>query len=381
MNLSAMSLDELARLQSALVMIHKGAAILAGLPVNQDETELTIDMTPGEIVMISTHFAMPGFLRAFGPPPDFELVEPSLDVIETEQGRFFPHRCGRETANVDGDGGDVKPGGLVDLQQLENVDGPPADPGQRQQNPVLDGAAGEPQAGAMPATEMPAAGGATILGPMREDEKAAVREMAARGLSAHEIAASINRRVQTIASVLRAKPKEATGQPVPAGVPASDAAAPISSPVAVQDEIPETPAAEANAAPADTGQPALSREAGVTAPQAGGAASAQSEVQVRMTAAQRRLNAYLDDLGYRRGWSPEDDLALVHGLGAGFRLPELCIDLGFDPKDAHQRFGELSLTIRDDRGRPSIDGQADLLVVLRLRAAPGPDAQIGEPVL
>jgi hypothetical protein len=79
MNLSALSLAELVELQQAFAMIHKGVSILSGLPVNQGEAETTIDMTPGKVVIITTHYAMPGHFRRFDPPPEFVLVERETD--------------------------------------------------------------------------------------------------------------------------------------------------------------------------------------------------------------------------------------------------------------------------------------------------------------
>lgn len=196
-------------------------------------------------------------------------------------------------------------------------------------------------------------------GPLAADERVQIFALHAQGVEPREIAARIGRRLQQVASSLASTKSKPTGQPVPAGNPTPAKATLISSPV-VADAIPEAPAAGAEVPPADTGQPAREREAGATAPEAGGAAP-------DLSFDQRRINAWLGGLGYRKGWSAQADHDLVDALGRGLKFPEACADLGYDPRDAKARWDEMTHTLRDSRGHVTLEGQANLLAVLRYR--------------
>ena len=325
----------------------------AGEQLRELGAEPVFRVVPGESVVITAGWALPPATE-FGPPPPF-VVEPYAEFVARYADLVAPPVAEPDEiapAAYPAKGAE-KPGASGDVQQLDHVECPPADAAQREKA-VLEGAACEPRAGAMPADSIPGGSAGPSLGPMGEAEKAAIRDMAAKGMTLDQIVAATNRRVQSVASVLRAKPKETTGQPV--------AAASTSSPVVAVDAQPETPAAGAEVPPADTGMPAREREAGVTAPEAGGAAP-------DFTFDQRRINAWLDGLGYRRGWSAQRDCDLLEALGRGLKFAEACADMGFDPRDAKVRWDELVHPICPDGRTIRLERQADLLVVLRHRAA------------
>lgn len=88
------------------------------------------------------------------------------------------------------------------------------------------------------------------------------------------------------------------------------------------------------------------------------------------TMMQRELVRHLDAIPFDGAWGRDDDLALVEALTGGRKLPQTAEGLGFSERATSLRFAALSATIRDPRGRCTIDGQAALLAELRRRVAP-----------
>lgn len=340
MNLTEMSVDDLRALLGQLGHIADAAGrIEASLRL-----DVVISIVPGREAVIRTGWTMPAAVE-FGPPPPF-VLEPAADPAPV-------------------------------AQQVADVVPPRMDPepfcrfvrSARSVTAAVAEAVPEAAAEAVPeaVTAVPVAplraegaeGGEPILGPMTDGEKAVVREMAARGLTAHEIAKETRRRVQTIASILRAKKSDA-GQPAEAGVGhASGAVAGSSLPVSDAGETPVLCEGGGESGPCAAAN-GVSQSA---APKAGGAAPLP-----QMLPRQRVLYEHLVRVGYRKGWDARADLDLVEALAAGVKLPVLCADMGWDQFAAHMRFEELSQQIRDDRGRVTIDGQKTLLEVLRIRA-------------
>ena len=208
MNLSAMTLAELADLQRAFELIHRGTSILSGLACNQSEFETSIDMTPGELVVISTHFRMPEAMF-FGPPPEFVIEGPD----EVVRGPFL------ETATHVGEHSvtempeAVADAGVNSAQISDAAEA--AEPG--------DGAGGDAP---------PVAGPMVKTGPLSDEEKAEIRHLDAAGMSRRAIADRLGRRLQTVALYLHglANPQKAAGakaeeyqaaQPAPAAEQAS----------------------------------------------------------------------------------------------------------------------------------------------------------------
>lgn len=361
MNLSALSLAELAELQQAFAMIHKGVSILSGLPVNQGEAETTIDMTPGEVVIITTHFAMPGHFRRFDPPPEFVVVE-----RETEQAADL---VAAEML-----------GGSGDLQQHGLVESPPA-AGQREQAgtcevaPEAGTGAGESpaQVSETPVSALPAVAPAVhkdqtagqVTGPLTDDERAEIQRLDAEGVSRKEIARRLGRRPQTVALYLHGlanPPKGVAGrtEEFKAAQPA-----PVAEQASVADTVGADAVAEApvpvKAAPVGEIAEGVTQVAAPTpAPVAGGAAP--------FTARQRQIAAHVMRLNGRGDFDAATDLALVEQLTSGTKAGQVALDLGLDSAAVVGRFRALTAVIRDDRDRVTIDGQADLLLVLRVAA-------------
>lgn len=365
MNLSAMSLGDMEELQEAFGLIHKGVSLLSRLPVNQGEVETSIDMTPGGVVIITTHFEMPGYFRCFGPPPDFEVVEGS-EIC----GAAVPCEVCASDMLAQG-----APGGSGNLQQRTNVESSPRVGGPGHETAQSEGALDAvPGPGEIPGPEGAATGSAggivlpdvasaaapepekrgPILGPITAAERAEILRMDGEGLDAGKIGAALNRRPAQIGAILYyAKGKKSeipAGQPFPA---ASNDAAGAAGFVPAE----AGPEAEEPAQP-DTGH------ASAAAPVVGGAATSP-----QLTARQRTLAAHLDRVHERRGFDADIDLEMVEALFAGAKAGQVALDLGIDSMALVQRFRELTAPLRDDRDRVSIDGQSDLLAMMRQRAA------------
>lgn len=361
MNLSALSLAEFVELQQAFAMIHKGVSILSGLPVNQGEAETTIDMTPGEVVIITTHYAMPGHFRRFDPPPEFVLVE-----RETDQAADVA------AAEMLGGSGDLQRHSLVESPPAcaarDSGDDIPAAPQTPPVSAVMAGSAGtgdgDPGA-SVGDLERTGPRPGPVTGPLSDEERAEIQQLDAQGVSRKEIARRLGRRSQTVALYLHGlanPPKGAAGK-------TEEFKAAQPAPVAEQASVADTVGADAavevpvavRAAPAGEIAEGVAPVAAPTpAPVAGGAAP--------FTARQRQIAAHVARLSGRGGFDAAADLALVEQLTSGTKAGQVALDLGLDSAAVVSRFRALTAVIRDDRDRVTIDGQSDLLLVLRVAA-------------
>lgn len=362
MNLSAMTLAELAEMQAALALIHKGMAILSGLPVNTDEAMLSVDLTPGEVVIVTTHFTMPQAMR-FGAVPEIVV---DVEDRPAPVGPWTEFWAGRGTCSG-----------------IENAERAPGDSHRDQAetgaSPEPAGAAGAAVGGgdgdcpAAPAESTEAvatgagdAGDGPILGPFSPVEKAEIQKLHAKGLSNRQIAEQMNRRVQSVGLYL-ASVKQI--KDIPAGQPAKPAAA---------GTVPAAPAAPASA-PVSRGTdgagpdargrmakaPPMQAKPEPAAPVAGGAAP----VPAAQTPRQREIGAVLNALGYRAPFDAELDLEIAEGFARGMRADMLALDLDLDSKELVGRYKAITASIRDDRGHMSIDDQALMIKELRRRVA------------
>ncbi|RHZ96482.1 hypothetical protein D1114_07170 [Cereibacter sphaeroides] len=90
-----------------------------------------------------------------------------------------------------------------------------------------------------------------------------------------------------------------------------------------------------------------------------------------VTGARREMRTRLNLIGNSGAWDPETDLDLAEALAQGTKLPQIAADLGLDTQACKARWERLTGSIRDDKGRISLDGQAHLLAELRARAQAG----------
>lgn len=88
-----------------------------------------------------------------------------------------------------------------------------------------------------------------------------------------------------------------------------------------------------------------------------------------MTRRRREIAAHLDAVGDADGrWGAVRDLELVEAFMRGQKASRVADRLLAGAGEVTQRFMLLTECITDDRGVVDIDGQADLLAVLRCRA-------------
>lgn len=90
-----------------------------------------------------------------------------------------------------------------------------------------------------------------------------------------------------------------------------------------------------------------------------------------LPAARREMRTRLNLIGNSGAWDPETDLDLAEALAQGTKLPQIAADLGLDTQACKARWERLTGSIRDDKGRVSLEGQAHLLAELRARVQSG----------
>lgn len=362
MNLSAMTLADLADLQRACELIHRGTSILAGLACNQSEFETSIDMTPGELVVISTHFRMPEAMF-FGPPPEFVIEDrvdepaPAAPVAECWAGRGT---CSgmrlAESAPADGQRDEAETCEAAPEAVAEAGENPAPDMDAAEAAGPGDGAGGDAP---------PVAGPALKTGPLSDSERVDIQLLDAAGLSRREIAARLGRRTQAVALYLHGLTPDAVGtkeskaaQPAPIAEQAS-VADPVGADAAA--EVPEAVKAAPVGEIAGGGAAVTTPE---PAPVAGGADTA---VPPPVTLREREIWYHLNKLGHVAPFDADLDLEICEALSAGQKPGEIATNLGLDTKAVADRFRRLSFPVRDLKDRVTPDGQALLVAELRRR--------------
>ena len=201
---------------------------------------------------------------------------------------------------------------------------------------------------ALPKVEAVSAAPEPKLGPLTEAEKEKILSMRQAGHPNGVIAAVLNRGVQAIGLFL-AKPSakaapEVVDRAEDAGFRAlgdvaaavvAEVAPPIASPEAAGEVA--TPVSDGDAVPGD------------------------------LTAEERRIWVYLDNLGYKGIWNADLDHELVEMLVGGTKSAQVALDLNVDAAAVKSRWVNLSACILDAKDRPTIDGQKHLLRVLKAR--------------
>lgn len=88
-----------------------------------------------------------------------------------------------------------------------------------------------------------------------------------------------------------------------------------------------------------------------------------------LTSSQTRLLAHIDRMADSDDFAPADDLYLAESLARGIASSVIADQLGCEAKHLGPRLRALrNREIVNDKGQPTIEGQADLLAVLRFRA-------------
>ncbi|MFC3059497.1 hypothetical protein [Paenirhodobacter populi] len=308
MNLSEMSLKDAVELHEVLEKIIRAAGCLAELPV-RGEQRLAIDMAPGGPIVIVTHYEIPSTVKT-------PLAQPGDE-------RFA-------LADADARDEDVA---LV-LEPVQSAS--------EEVQPLAASANPSPRTAPKPVSSP------VVTGPLSDDEKATVRDMAAKGFTASGIAKTLNRRTQTVALLLsqERRPKAET---------VGKSAAPAATPAKVA---------------ATAGKAAISVAAPPREPSAADASTESSAAVLAsdLHGENLRIWQFLDALGYEVGFDAELDFDLVDGLAAGTKLGQLALDLDVDAGQLKKRFRALSECVLDRYGKVTIDGQQRLWTMLKARA-------------
>ncbi|KFI30685.1 MULTISPECIES: hypothetical protein [Haematobacter] len=334
MNLDDMSADDLKELNKSLSLIGRAAETLAALPASV-EGGVRISLQPGGVAVLATAWMMP----------------------ECREGGCT---CAGDVGELVVD--DLVVRGLEDLQRPILADGPPAAPAASPPEtgespeaiPRAEAPVGEVAPAAAPAGE-PSCASNQLAQVWTEDDEALLIDLVAERLAAGDTrkaalevgAAAIGRTPSASDLRLRSKLEERLQ-------------------AAIENHRAER--ARRNAAlermavaAAEKPAPVASAPPATPAPKPEAPAPSEEE----LTIAQRGILLSLRKLGGRKGFDPETDLEIVEGFARGTKAAVLALDLDLDSALMVSRFKDLTSVIRDDRGLLTINGQADLMQVLR----------------
>lgn len=320
-----------ARFPGAYVDLTPDQLVRIHLPVilRLDDSDLG---DPGPVDLVEDETPAEALLALEKAAAEFAANTSSALDIATAIGEALGH-CGQEAANPGGD----PAAGPQPLAEPDPV-------------PASVAAVPAPEAAAAPVE----ARGKVMTGPLSDAEREVIVRMRQAGRSNGEIAAAINRRVQTVAlfrAAVKAEAPEAGFRDIGAVVDQVVARLPAD---AVGAEQAQEPAAEI--APAIAPAP-------VAAPADRGAATVPED----MHGEPRRIWEYLDGVGYKGRWDAELDHEMVEMLLGGAKPAQVALDLDVDAGAIKARWLILSNCILDAKARPTIDGKKHLLAVLKAR--------------
>ncbi|OWJ78406.1 hypothetical protein [Haematobacter genomosp. 1] len=346
MNLDDMSIDELKTFRKSIAGVEKAADVLADLPAS-DGGAVRISLQPGERATLTTAWVMPAAGERDG------LGGPILLEVEDEPRSFAAH-------GMVGGSGDLQRHGLAECPPAEPAASTPETGASPEAIPRAEAPTGEAVAAADPVGEPPRPR-ATVSSvsqpePWTEQDEAYLVVLVADRLAAgdtrktalEKAAALIGRTANACDFRLRSRLEERLQKAVEhqRGERAKRAAG-LAKVVA---EAPEKP----------------STEGAITAPPAP-APAPPPPAEHQLTIAQRGILDTLGRLSGRKGFDAEIDLEIVEGFARGTKTAALALDLDLDAPLLLARFRDLTACIRDARGNMTIDGQADLMKVLRHR--------------
>ncbi|HEY0213729.1 MAG TPA: hypothetical protein VGC40_09105 [Paenirhodobacter sp.] len=305
MNLSALSLKEAVELQGVLEIVIGAASRLAELP-ERGEGELTIDLTPGGAIILVAHYDMPPAIKIVG--DELVLIDASMEADQDESAA--PHHT---VAYPDSTG---------------------------EQDHIAEAGTMIAPAAAPPAADPAATTRSVVVGPLTDDEKSTVRDLAEKGATASTIAGLLNRRTQTIA-LFMAQGRKAS----PSSVAAAKAKIKDAAPVLPPKDVPP-----------------------VTSPESAVPVSVNAVVHDGLTGENLRIWTYLDELGPAPGFDAEMDYDLVDILSQGAKLGQAALDLDVDSARLRDRYAALCKCVLDGFGKVPDANMARLHAVLAARA-------------
>lgn len=354
MRLDKMSIADLQRLRLDLGIIERAAEHLQGLLVEGDAGEVWISLQPGEMVRIASAWVMPlcGGCEM--------MADPGPLVIE------------EAPAETSADG---MAGGSGDLQHHRQAESPPAAPAastpETGESPEESRAASAAPGGdaGLPvsppgdhASDAPVVIAANRQDPWTEDEEAHLVALVAERMAAGDtrkqalvkVSELLHRTAATCDLRLR---KKFAGRLEAAIRQHREARAKRASAALAR-------AADAVRAPQPPAAP--------PAPRPVPAAVAGEEPKAApLTIAQRAILDALARVPAREGFDDELDLEVMEGYARGAKTAALALDLDVEAGHLAARMRELTACIRDERDHLTIDGQRDLMIVLRHKVREG----------
>lgn len=337
MDLSRLSITELKQMEEVLRLIRRGSEILAELSKDRD---VHIRMMPGECAVITTGWAMPQAGKIIDP----DMVPVAIPQAATaELGITYRDTVAEEVSAED-----------APLKVEPSVSPAPA--------PVIRDR--------QPRQSLKSPG--TVAGPLTEAERAQILAGVKAGKSRAQIAAELNRRLQTVALFIDAWQRKAAQNEhlkasavAPTSSPSRDAGSLTGGPDA--SDAPDT-----GQAPAATSTPKIDVAPIPAQPlmiddQALVAEFHPSPFDPSDTrpSRQRQIARLLSQTRPRKGFDPELDLEIAEAIMRGERLGQIALDLGVDSNDLKFRWSDLTARLRDDKGTLAIDDQKFLLIELR----------------
>lgn len=337
MKLDDMSIGDLKSLNQSLTTVEQAAEVLGGLPASADGG-VRISIQPGEFVTLTSAFVMPecGERDASGGPA---LVETMPEVLPASE----------------------MVGGSGDLQRHVHAESPPAEPAaippetgaSPEAIPRAEAPVGEVASAAAP-TGAPSGMGNFASPAWTDDEEAHLVVLVAcrivegdtRRVAVEKAAALVGRTASACDNRLNTKLKDRLKRAI---IHQQDEKAKRGAGVA--KVVASVPVKSAPVAPAKAAAPAP-------------ATSAPADIPP-LTMMQRTILEAIGKLSGRKGFDAELDLEIVEGFARGSKTAALALDLDIDAAMLVGRYKDLTACIRDDRGNMSIDGQADLMRVLR----------------
>ncbi|AQS46529.1 hypothetical protein BMG03_00980 [Thioclava nitratireducens] len=199
-----------------------------------------------------------------------------------------------------------------------------------------------PEAGAEAATSAPS--GEVVMGPLSDHEKAVMASARLQGRPAADVAADLNRRLQTVAIYMSKLPSGVNEPEQNTDRPAEPLPKPT---VAVaQDQGPDPDRRE---------EPAGSAEVV--------AGTSEPAEHAPTPTTDRSIEAHLDAIGQKGGWTTSRDIVLIEGLAKGIDKALMADQLGVEVGEIMARFRALVPGGKFE----SMEHQRKLMQVLRAR--------------
>jgi len=179
--------------------------------------------------------------------------------------------------------------------------------------------------------------GVMVFGPLSDDEKQTILDLHAKNTSRADIAAFLNRKVQTVALFLTHYEKNATAQAVAEAADDPTPTENLSAVVADPQPITEQPGGSSSPAEGDDLGRVAGRDSAAPAP---GTSKTDMGKPISGTSLSYDLKKHLTDLPRKNGWTLKLDAELMRLVCTGAQFHHIELDLGV--QKAKERFNLLT---------------------------------------